>query len=79
MSSDDAIRLGLFALVFFVIAGWEILAPRRHLNFSRNIRWPSNIGMSLLNQLVLRLCFPVLLVGLAVVVRQREWGLVQSA
>jgi sterol desaturase/sphingolipid hydroxylase (fatty acid hydroxylase superfamily) len=75
MSSGDAIRLGLFALVFFVIAGWEILAPRRELNFSRYIRWSSNIGMSLLNQLVLRLCFPVLLVGLAVVVRQREWGL----
>jgi sterol desaturase/sphingolipid hydroxylase (fatty acid hydroxylase superfamily) len=75
MSSDDAIRSGLFALVFLVIAWWEILAPRRNLNFSRNIRWFNNIGMSLLNQLLLRWCFPVLLVGLAVVVQQREWGL----
>ena len=75
MSSEDAIRLGIFALVFIAIACWETLAPRRHLNFSRNIRWSSNIGMSLLNQLVLRLCFPVLLVGLAVAVQQRQWGL----
>jgi sterol desaturase/sphingolipid hydroxylase (fatty acid hydroxylase superfamily) len=75
MNNEDAIRLGFFVLAFLTIALWEILAPRRHLNFSRNIRWYSNIGMSLLNQLLLRLCFPVLLVGLAVEVQQREWGL----
>ena len=31
--------------------------------------------MGLLNQLLLRLCFPMLVVGLAVQVQQREWGL----
>jgi sterol desaturase/sphingolipid hydroxylase (fatty acid hydroxylase superfamily) len=75
MINEDVIRVGFFLLAFLAIASWETLAPRRHLNFSRSIRWYSNIGISLLNQLLLRLCFPVLLVGLAVVVQQREWGL----
>jgi sterol desaturase/sphingolipid hydroxylase (fatty acid hydroxylase superfamily) len=75
MINEDVIRVGFFLLAFLAIAWWETLAPRRHLNFSRNTRWYSNIGISLLNQLLLRLCFPVLLVALAVVVREREWGL----
>lgn len=75
MINEDVIRVGFFVLAFLAVAWWEILAPRRHLNFSRNTRWYSNIGISLLNQLLLRLCFPVLLVALAVAVRQREWGL----
>jgi len=39
------------------------------------MRWFSNIAISVLNQLVLRWFFPVLAVGLSVIVQQRGWGL----
>jgi len=75
VASEDEIRLGVFLATFVFVATWEILAPRRQLNYSRRIRWLSNIGLSVLNQLLTRLFFPVLLFGLAVELQQRGWGL----
>ena len=75
MTNEAFIRLGVFLLGLIMFIAWEHFAPRRPLNFLRSRRWVSNIGMSLLNQLSLRLVFPVLAVGLAVVVQQRGWGL----
>jgi sterol desaturase/sphingolipid hydroxylase (fatty acid hydroxylase superfamily) len=72
---EQFIRLGFFLLAFLVLATGEVLAPRRPLIFSRARRWFSNIAMSLLNQLALRVFFPVLAVTLAVVAEQRGWGL----
>jgi len=75
MTQESLIRLGLFLLAFIVLALWETLCPRRPLNFSRPQRWFSNLSLSLLNQLALRLCFPVLAMGFALVAQQRGWGL----
>ena len=75
MIDEQSIRLGLFLLAFMALATGEVLAPRRPLQFSRARRWFSNIGMSVLNQLALRVFFPVLAVALATVAEQRGWGL----
>ncbi len=75
MNSGDTVRLGFFLLTFLLCVSWEILAPRRPLNFPRNSRWFNNIGMSLVNQLLLRLAFPILVVGVALQAQQSQWGL----
>jgi len=75
MTNETLIRLAVFLLAFVVFASWESLAPRRPLSYVRSRRWLGNIGLSVINQLAVRLFFPVLAVGLAVVVQQHGWGL----
>jgi sterol desaturase/sphingolipid hydroxylase (fatty acid hydroxylase superfamily) len=69
------IRLGAFAGVFALMAAWELLAPRRHLEFGRSLRWPNNLGIVVVDTLVLRLAFPTAAVGLALFAETQGWGL----
>lgn len=60
------------------MAVWELLAPRRPLTQSKPLRWSSNLGLALLNNLVWRLLMPAGAVGLAMTVQARDWGLFTS-
>ena len=75
ISPETFVRLGFFAVIFFVVALGEKIAPRRGLLKSKFKRWISNLGMQIINVIVLRLVFPVFPVGLAVICAQRGWGL----
>jgi sterol desaturase/sphingolipid hydroxylase (fatty acid hydroxylase superfamily) len=76
-TSEPAVRLGVFAGVFAAMALWELLAPRRRQAIGRLRRWPSNLGIVLLDTLLVRLVFPVAAVGVAVLAEARGWGLFQ--
>ena len=69
------IRLGFFCGVFAVMALWELRAPRRRLSVSRPLRWASNLGIVVLNTVLLRLLFPTAAVGVALFAREQQWGL----
>ena len=51
------IRAGAFAGVLLLIAGWERIAPRREQLLSKLQRWRSNLGLVLVNSLLLWLLF----------------------
>ena len=68
------IRLGFFFGVFFLMALWEIIAPRRKLVASRSVRWGNNIALVFLNSLILRLLFPAAAVGMALFAGGQGWG-----
>jgi sterol desaturase/sphingolipid hydroxylase (fatty acid hydroxylase superfamily) len=54
----------IFAIaVFAIMAAWEVLAPRRDLAAGRRSRWPSNLGMVVVDGLVVRLLVPAAAVG----------------
>jgi len=72
---ESAVRLGFFIGVFAVMAVWEVAAPRRALTLPRVVRWSNNIGLVLLNTVLLRLLFPVAAVGMAAFAAQQGWGL----
>ena len=78
MKNEILIRAGTFIAVFILIAVWEILARRRPLTTSKIVRWSNNIGITLLDALVLRLAFPVLAVNMAITARQDGWGLLNN-
>ncbi|WP_235017122.1 sterol desaturase family protein [Tistlia consotensis] len=69
------IRLGFFTGVLALMAGWELLAPRRPQAIGRDLRWPSNLGIVVLDTLLLRLVFPTAAVGFALLAAERGWGL----
>ena len=74
IENEMVIRLSFFIGIFIVVAFWELLAPRRPLNFSKQVRWYSNIGIVFFNSLVMRWTFPLLATGLAVMAQEGGWG-----
>ncbi|MBO0763512.1 MAG: sterol desaturase family protein [Hyphomicrobiaceae bacterium] len=74
-ASEPLIRLSAFATIFAATAAWEVLAPRREPKLARGTRWPGNIGVVVLDTILVRLLFPTTAVGLALVAEGRGWGL----
>lgn len=75
MDNELLIRLGFFFGILVVMFLWELIAPRRPLTTSKIIRWFSNLGLVLIDSIVVRLFFPTALAGIALLVQQRGWGL----
>jgi sterol desaturase/sphingolipid hydroxylase (fatty acid hydroxylase superfamily) len=75
LQREAMVRLGIFAAVFITMMAWELLAPRRILTVSKSVRWVNNLGLFVLNGIVLRLLFPAAAVGLAISVADMGWGL----
>jgi len=72
------IRLGFFLGVFALMAIWEVIAPSRARMLTRVQRWSSNIGLVVLNTVLLRLLFPAAAVGMALYVNSAGWGLLNA-
>lgn len=65
--SDALIRIMGFLGVFTTMAAWELFAPRRPLKISKTRRWIVNLGLVLLDTLLVRLLFVAGAVGVAIV------------
>ena len=74
-SHEPAIRLGAFLGAFVVMGLWEAAAPRRPPSLSKALRWAGNLGLVVVNALLLRLLFPVAAVGVAAFATANGWGL----
>jgi sterol desaturase/sphingolipid hydroxylase (fatty acid hydroxylase superfamily) len=72
------IRLGAFAGVFATMALWELMAPRRPQTIGRLRRWPANLGVVVIDTLLVRLIFPTAAVGVALVAEVGGWGLLPA-
>lgn len=75
LGAEPTIRLAAFAATFAVLALMEALTPRRAQEVGRRWRWPSNLGVVVVDALAVRLLFPTAVVGLALWVEARGWGL----
>jgi sterol desaturase/sphingolipid hydroxylase (fatty acid hydroxylase superfamily) len=78
LGNEPLVRIFAFAGIFAAMAAWEILAPRRERTLARGTRWPSNIGVVVLDTALVRLLFPTAAVGVALVAEARGWGLFQA-
>ncbi len=79
LDNEMTVRLGAFFGIMAVMVVWELVRPRRPLSQTRALRWTSNLGIVALNTGVVRLLFPVLPVGVALVAADRGWGLLNMA
>jgi sterol desaturase/sphingolipid hydroxylase (fatty acid hydroxylase superfamily) len=75
LAHEPLIRLSAFVGVFVVMAVWEIVAPRRPQAISRAVRWPNNLGIVVVDTVLLRLVFPAAAVGAALFAAGKGWGL----
>ncbi|MEW8691491.1 MAG: sterol desaturase family protein [Candidatus Thiodiazotropha endolucinida] len=74
LDNELSIRLTAFFSVFAIMALWEVASPCRKLRIPRSRRWLANIGIVILNTLLLRLLFPAAAVGMALFTTQAQWG-----
>ena len=75
LAHELSIRLGFFFGALAVVGAWEVFAPRRALTVSKALRWSSNLGLVVLNSVLLRLIFPAAAVGMAAFAAHNGWGL----
>jgi sterol desaturase/sphingolipid hydroxylase (fatty acid hydroxylase superfamily) len=75
MGHEAPIRLGFFLGIFTLMALWELISPRRVLSLGRGRRWSANVGIVVLNTVLLRIVFPTAAVGVAIFAGEAQWGL----
>jgi len=75
LAKEPMLRLAVFLGVLVAMAGWELAAPRRRQDIARVIRWTNNLALVVVDTVILRLTFPILAVGLALMAEARGWGL----
>jgi sterol desaturase/sphingolipid hydroxylase (fatty acid hydroxylase superfamily) len=75
LNAEPALRLSVFLAVLVGMAVWEVAAPRRRQEIPRVIRWGNNLALVVLDTAILRLTFPILAVGLAMLAQDGGWGL----
>jgi len=75
LENEPLIRMAFFVGILVVMAIWEAMAPRRRRDITRWVRWSNNLGIVVIDTIVLRLLFPIVAVGLALVAEERGWGL----
>jgi sterol desaturase/sphingolipid hydroxylase (fatty acid hydroxylase superfamily) len=78
LTYEPTVRLAAFAGVFAAMAAWEVLAPRRRQAIGRLRRWPGNLGIVVLDTVLVRLIFASSAVGVALFAEARGWGLFNS-
>ena len=75
ITHEATIRLLFFISIFALMALWEFFAPRRTRLVSRRKRWPGNLGLVILNTVLVRLVLPTSAVSLAVLIEARHGGI----
>ena len=72
---ESQLRFTVFLTVLILMAVWELATPRRRQEIPRLLRWTNNFALLVLDTAILRLVFPVLAVGLALLAQERGLGL----
>lgn len=78
LEQESAIRLTVFLGILIGMAVWEIAVPRRRVEIPRLLRWSNNLALVAIDTLLVRLVFPVVAVGLAVIAQENGWGLLNQ-
>jgi sterol desaturase/sphingolipid hydroxylase (fatty acid hydroxylase superfamily) len=74
-----ALRLGVFLAVFAALAAWERAAPTRARRLPRALRWRANLGLAVLNALLVRVALPSSALAVAALATEDGWGLLPHA
>lgn len=75
LTQEPLIRSVCFFGILGLMALWEILFPSRQLSIPKPLRWGSNLGLVVLNTVLLRAIFPLAAVGFASIAAEQGWGL----
>lgn len=74
-ASEPLIRLTAFLCVLAIMVALEAVLPRRRRQIPRRLRWTNNLALLVIDTVVLRVAFPILAVGAAMIAAEQGWGL----
>jgi len=75
LANEPLIRMAFFLGILLVMALWEVAAPRRRREIPRLLRWSNNLGVVVIDTILVRITFPIVAVGLAIIAQEQGWGL----
>jgi len=75
---EASVRLGVFLGLFILIALTERIVPRRVPGSPKTSRWFTNLGITLINTISLRLLFPLIPVGFASYATEKGFGILNN-
>lgn len=75
LAHEALVRISVFLGILVAMAGWELAVPRRRSEIPRLLRWTNNLALVVIDTILVRLMFPVVAVGLALLSEERGWGL----
>lgn len=78
LANEGFWRVSFFLGVLVLMAAAEALFPRRTRTFSRLFRWSNNLALVVLDSLLLKVCFPVLAMGMALIAIENSWGILNQ-
>jgi len=78
LEHQNELRTALLLGGLLFVALWESVAPTRRLVANTAIRWIDNFGLLAIDNVLMRLVFPVLAIGLSMVAAEQGWGLLSQ-
>ena len=66
LAYEPYIRLVAFGGVFAAMAVWEFIGPRRKQTIGRGRRWSNNLGVVVVDTLLVRILFPITAVSCSI-------------
>lgn len=75
LEQEPLVRAIFFFGFLGIMAFWERVSPSRRLSVRKPLRWVSNLGLVVLNTVLLRVAFPLAAVEFAVIATDQEWGI----
>ena len=75
---EIVLRLGAFAAVFAVVAGWERLRACQVQHERRRRRWLNNLALAAGNAVIVRALAPIAAVAAALAAERAGWGLLNA-
>ena len=72
------VRAAVFVGLLLALALWELAAPGRRREIPRLLRWTNNLALVVLDAALIRVAFPVVALGMAVLAADRDWGLLNA-
>ena len=73
--TEAQIRLMIFLGMLIGMSALEALFPARERLQKRGRRWPTNLGLVVIDTLAIRILFPVIAVGAALWAQPQGWGI----
>ena len=72
---EVVVRFGVFLGMLVVMALWEVWFPRRQLSQVKLRRWATNLALTALDTLLVRVTVGAVAVSAAIFAQQRSWGI----
>ncbi len=74
LNNETALRMGIFISILLIMMLAECLFPRKQRTLPRARRWTSNLLLIAIDGIFVKLVFPIVAVGVAVMAEQKGWG-----